>query len=110
MANSRNVIELDDGNFDAEVLAAEGPVLVDFTAKWCGPCKALAPILESIAAENAGSIKVVKIDVNDSPRVTERYGIRSMPTRVVFRGGERRAQHVGLTTKQKLLSMVGSAG
>lgn len=108
MATSKNVIQLNDRNFDAEVLKADGPVLVDFGATWCGPCKALAPIVDTIADENLGKLKVAKVDIDDSPGVTQRYGIRSAPTVVLFRGGEKKAQHVGLTTKAKLLKLLES--
>ena len=106
MAGSKNVIDVNDGNFDAEVLKADKPVLVDFGATWCGPCKALAPIVDKIADENVGKFKVAKVDIDDSPGVAQKYGIRGVPTVLVFRGGEKRAQHVGLTTKENLLKLL----
>jgi thioredoxin 1 len=108
MATSKNVIQLNDGNFDAEVLRSDQPVLVDFGATWCGPCKALAPIVSMIADENVGKLKVAKVDIDDSPGVAQRYGIRSAPTVLLFRGGEKKAQHVGLTSKEKLLKLLES--
>lgn len=103
---SQNVQVFNDINFDQEVLKAEGPVLVDFTATWCGPCKALSPIVEQVADELAGTVKVGKLDVDESPLTASKYGVRGVPTLIVFKGGERAAQHVGLTTKQKLLALV----
>jgi thioredoxin 1 len=95
-----------DLNFDTEVLAAGVPVLVDFTATWCGPCKALAPIVDQIANELGDKVKVGKLDVDDSPLTAGKYGVRGVPTVMVFKNGQRSAQHVGLTTKQKLLALV----
>ena len=85
----KNVIELTDANFDAEVLKSDVPVLVDFTATWCGPCKVLAPIVEGLADEFAGKYKVGKLDIDDAPGVTQRYGVRGVPTVMVFKAGEK---------------------
>ena len=95
-----------DLNFDTEVLGAGVPVLVDFTATWCGPCKALAPIVDQIATELGDKVKVGKLDVDDSPLTAGKYGVRGVPTVMVFKNGQRSAQHVGLTTKQKLIALV----
>ena len=103
---SEKVHVFNDLNFETEVLASGVPVLVDFTATWCGPCKALAPIVDQIATELDGKIKVGKLDVDDSPLTAGKYGVRGVPTVMVFKNGERAAQHVGLTTKQKLLALV----
>jgi thioredoxin 1 len=100
------IIELTDSNFDAEVLQSTEPVLVDFTATWCGPCKVLAPIVEKIAEETAGKYKVGKLDIDDAPGVTQRYGIRGVPTVLVFKGGQKVDQHVGVTNKETLLKML----
>jgi thioredoxin 1 len=100
------VIELTDSNFDQEVLKSTEPVLVDFTATWCGPCKALAPIVEKIAEESVGKYKVGKLDIDDAPGVTQRYGIRGVPTVLVFKGGEKVDQHVGVTNRETLLKML----
>ncbi len=104
---SKNVIELTDANFDAEVLKATEPVLVDFTATWCGPCKALAPVVEQIANEFAGKYKVGKLDIDDAPGITQRYGVRGVPTVMVFQAGEKKGQHVGVTNKETLLKLLG---
>jgi thioredoxin 1 len=104
----KNVIELTDENFDAEVIKSPVPVLVDFTATWCGPCKVLAPIVEGLADEFAGQYKVGKLDIDDAPSVTQRFGVRGVPTVMVFKGGEKKAQHVGVTNKENLLKMLQS--
>lgn len=106
MAGSKNVLELNDQNFDEEVLKANLPVLVDFGATWCGPCKALAPIVDKIADENVGKYKVAKVDIDEAPGVAQRYGIRGVPTVLVFNGGEKKGQHVGVTTKETLLKLL----
>jgi thioredoxin 1 len=104
---SKNVIELTDANFDDEVLKSTEPVLVDFTATWCGPCKALAPVVEQIANEFAGKYKVGKLDIDDAPGITQRYGVRGVPTVMVFSAGEKKGQHVGVTNKETLLKLLG---
>lgn len=96
-----------DATFDEEVLKASEPVLVDFFAEWCGPCKAMAPALDAFASEAKGKVKVVKIDVDQSPEVTQKYGIRAMPTLILFKNGEVAGQHVGaLVQKTKLEAWV----
>ncbi|MEB2310963.1 MAG: thioredoxin [Sorangiineae bacterium] len=102
----KNIHAFNDGNFEAEVLKSSVPVLVDFTATWCGPCKALSPIVEQVAEELAGKVKVGKLDIDEAPKTAASYGIRGVPTVMVFKNGERAAQHVGLTTKAKLLALV----
>ena len=108
MGASKNVLEVTDDNFDAEVLKADKPVLVDFGATWCGPCKALAPVVDKLADETVGKYKVVKVDIDDAPGVAQKYGIRGVPAIMVFKNGERTASHVGVTTKDKLLSLIES--
>jgi len=107
MAASKNVQTFNQQNFESEVLKSDVPVLVDFTATWCGPCKALAPIVEKIADEFAGKVKVGKLDIDESPDVTARYGVRSVPTVIVFKGGQKSGQHVGLTNRDKLVALLG---
>ena len=92
-----------DSSFDQEVLKATEPVLVDFHATWCGPCKAMAPALEQVAAEMQGKIKVVKVDVDENPTVTGTYGIRAMPTLLIFKNGKVAAQHTGAIVQKKKL-------
>ena len=106
MGASKNVVEVTDENFDAEVLKADKPVLVDFGATWCGPCKALAPVVDKLADETVGKYKIVKVDIDDAPGVAQKYGIRGVPAILVFKNGEKTAQHVGVTTKDKLLALI----
>jgi thioredoxin 1 len=107
MAASENVVMFDDKNFEQEVLKASGPVIVDFTATWCGPCKMLSPIIEQIARDFAGKVKVGKVDVDSAPGLAAKFGIRSVPTVMIFENGQKRAQHIGLTKREKLLEMAG---
>ena len=95
--------QVSDQTFDQEVLKSAEPVLVDFFAEWCGPCKAMAPALEQLAAELEGKVKVVKLDVDQNPAVTGTYGIRAMPTLMLFKGGKVAAQHVGALVQKKKL-------
>lgn len=95
-----------DQNFEHEVLQATTLVLVDFAATWCGPCKALAPLIDALATEHLGVLKVAKLDVDDSPETPEKFGIHSVPTIVLFKGGQEIARKVGLLSKAKLAAMV----
>ncbi len=103
---SANVRVFNDLNFDSDVLKSSEPVLVDFTATWCGPCKALAPIVDQVAEELVGKVRVGKLDIDDAPVTAGKLGIRGVPTLMVFKNGERAAQLVGLTTKAKILAML----
>lgn len=103
----KNIHEFTDGNFDSEVLKSSVPVLVDFTATWCGPCKALAPIVEKVADDFAGKIKVGKLDIDANGEMTRKYGVRSVPTVLVFKNGEKIGQHVGLTSRDNLVKLLG---
>lgn len=100
------VPSLTEQTFAAEVLAAELPVLVDFTAAWCPPCRALTPILHTLAAENAGRVKVATVDGDEQSALAARLRVRAFPTIIAFLAGKEVARHVGLTTKEKLLKMV----
>jgi thioredoxin 1 len=96
-------VTVSDTTFDDIVLKSDKPVLVDFFAEWCGPCKAMAPALEQVAQALKDSVTVVKVDVDQSPGITQKYGIRAMPTLMLFRGGEVAAQHVGALTQRASL-------
>jgi thioredoxin 1 len=98
-----------DATFDAEVLKSSEPVLVDFFAEWCGPCKAMAPALEQFASENKGKVKVMKLDVDQSSDTAHKVGIQAMPTLIVFKDGKEVGRHVGaLVQKKKLEDWVAS--
>jgi thioredoxin 1 len=96
-------LSVSDADFDKEVLKSTEPVLVDFFAEWCGPCKAMAPALEQVAAEMKGKVKVAKLDVDQNPQVTQKYTIQAMPTLMIFKGGEKVAERVGALTQKKQL-------
>ena len=99
-----------DANFEQEVLKSKEPVVVDFFAEWCGPCKAMAPALDLVAKEMAGKVKVVKLDVDQNPEVTQKFRIQAMPTLMVFKDGKVAATQVGaLVQKSKLESWIKSA-
>ncbi len=104
---SQNVHIFDDTNFETEVLQASVPVLVDFHATWCGPCKVLAPIVEKLADEFEGKLKVGKVDIDVAPKLAQKYGITSVPTVMVFQGGEKKASHTGVAKRDKLVAMAG---
>ena len=106
---AENVIEFNDQNFDSDVLEAGTPVLVDFWAVWCGPCKAIAPIVEEIANDFSGKVKVGKMDVDRNNQVAMQYGIRSIPTLLVFNNGEVVDQVIGNVGKESIESMLNKA-
>jgi thioredoxin 1 len=95
-----------DADFDGEVLKHDGVVLVDFGATWCGPCKALAPIVGKIAEDYQGKVKVATIDIDNCPEVTKKYGIRSVPTLMVFHNGEKTGQNAGLTSRENIIKLL----
>lgn len=103
---SKNVVVVNDLNFDTEVLNSSTPVLVDFTATWCGPCKILAPIVDKLADEFVGQYKIAKLDIDEAPGVARKFGIRAVPTVLVFKGGQKTSQHVGLANRDGLLRLL----
>jgi len=96
------VAEFDDNNFETEVLQADGPVLVDFWAPWCGPCRMIAPVVEQLAGENAGVIKIGKLNVDEAPGSAQNYGVSSIPTLMIFKAGEVVERFVGVQPKSRL--------
>ena len=105
---SPNVHVFNDLNFEQEVIGSDQLVLVDFTATWCAPCKRLSPIVDEVAGELLGQVKGGKLDIAESPMTAAKMGVRGVPTLMVFRGGERVGQHVGLAAKAKILALVQS--
>ena len=105
---SENVVHTTDDSFEQDVLASEQPVLVDFWAEWCGPCKMVALILDEIADEYAGKLKVVKLDIDSNPAMPRRFGVRGIPTLMVYKAGEVEATKVGAVTKSQLSAFIDS--
>jgi len=99
---SDKIVHVSDATFDAEVLKSDVPVLVDFWAEWCGPCKMIAPVLDEIADEYEGRLKIAKVDVDANPEIPPKFGIRGIPTLIVFKGGNAEATKVGALSKSQL--------
>ena len=101
-----DVQQVTDASFDSDVLQAEVPVLIDFWAPWCGPCKAIAPVVDELAKDYAGRLKVVKMNVDDNPNTPSKYGVRSIPNLLLFKGGQVKDQIVGAVPKAVLVKAV----
>ncbi|MGC1512485.1 MAG: thioredoxin [Acidimicrobiales bacterium] len=103
-----NIAELSDANFNEEIQGSDEPILVDFWAEWCGPCKTIAPILQEIAEEQAGKIRVTKLNVDENPETARRFEVMSIPTLILFRNGEPQKRLVGAKGKGQLLEELAS--
>ncbi len=104
-----NTLEITDDNFQNEVVNSSEPVLVDFWAPWCGPCRQIAPLIDQLADEYAGSVKVGKLNIDENPQVTSQFGIQSIPTLMVFKGGEVTERFVGAPPRARITEALNSA-
>ena len=105
---SDKIVQLTDDTFEQEVINSDVPVLVDYWAEWCGPCKMIAPVLDEIADDYAGRVKIGKLNIDDNPNTPPRYGIRGIPTLMLFKGGEVEATKVGAVSKSQLTAFIDS--
>ena len=103
---SDNILHISDESFETEVLQSEKPVLIDYRAEWCGPCKMIAPVLDEIATEYSDRLKVVKLNIDDNPQTPPKYGIRGIPTLMVFKAGQVEATKVGAVSKAQLTAFL----
>ncbi|HLS98711.1 MAG TPA: thioredoxin TrxA, partial [Porticoccaceae bacterium] len=103
---SDNIVHVTDTSFDSDVIGADIPVLVDFWASWCGPCKMIAPLLDQLAEEYSGKVRVCKVDVDANPQTAAKFSVRGIPTLMLFKGGELEATKVGALSKSQLTAFV----
>ncbi|MFZ2444917.1 MAG: thioredoxin [Syntrophobacteraceae bacterium] len=101
-----NIIEVTDGSFEQEVIQSEVPVLVDFWAPWCGPCRAIAPVVEELSNDYGGKLKIAKCNVDDNPKTPGKYGIRAIPTLIIFKGGNVSEQITGAVAKSQITAAI----
>lgn len=105
---SDHIVQISDSSFEQDVLQADGPVLVDFWAEWCGPCKMIAPVLEELADEYAGKLKIAKLNIDANPETAPKYGVRGIPTLIIFKNGQAEGTKVGALSKSQLAAFIDS--